>query len=110
MEYVHLNHGTNQCPLLQRVIRKNVSSFCKTFRSTTHDTGDCRLIGHIHDSIDIGVRQTSVTDNSKGNNEHKDQDYNQARYDRNDGRFEGGRGRGRGYRGGYGGQGRGGGR
>ncbi|KAH9319330.1 hypothetical protein KI387_021099, partial [Taxus chinensis] len=43
----------------------------------------------IHDAIDIGVRQTRVSDNSKGKNEHQDQDHNQARYDWNEGCFEG---------------------
>lgn len=54
-EIYHLNHDSSHYSLLQHVIRKNASCYCKNYRSTTHDK-KCRLIGQIHDAIDIGVR------------------------------------------------------
>lgn len=72
----------------------------KIYRSTTHDTENCRLIDHIHDVIDIGVRQTSVTKNSKEQGEHHDHSYNEGHS------LCGGTGRGSGYHGEFRGRGR----
>ncbi|KAH9324289.1 hypothetical protein KI387_004467 [Taxus chinensis] len=69
-EICHRDHDASRWPLLQSMICKNVFCYCKICTSTTHDTKDCRLIDHIHDAIDIGVRQTSLKTNSKHDGHH----------------------------------------
>ncbi|KAH9291625.1 hypothetical protein KI387_043183, partial [Taxus chinensis] len=69
-EICHGDHDASRCPLLQHMIRKNVSCYCNIYTSTTHDTKDCRLIDQIHEAIDHGVHQTSIASGSK-NDDHR---------------------------------------
>ncbi|KAH9313474.1 hypothetical protein KI387_044593, partial [Taxus chinensis] len=64
-EVCHFDHDVQNCPLLKRVIIKNVSMYYKIYHDHTHDTSDYRLIDHIQEVIEIGECQTSVASRSK---------------------------------------------